>query len=444
MKRKRGLIIGALLIISLYMSTGQPVLAIGSLENKVDEHNPISIPATFPAETPASETCREQEIPDDGSWLQVCLLDPIAPDQGTVTEVNVKYILDHPDPSQLEVRLLRENSDISQTILENGKLVKGTELGEAVGLEVFNGTLAQGGWIFLVRDAVPGQAGWLRGLTVRPFYAPMGLLPEQLSGTPGRPTSFRFPPGIVEHTAPATDEVEQGFEEPNGLLELTSGWQLIKSEPFEISFPTAGWTLSDAYPDDGKEYWWDDDNSRAHTGYRAAWPAKGGTNGLNPPGDPYPPYAMSWMKYGPIDLSNAATAGASFWLWREIELNYDSIWFGISHDLNGTYSGWDWTGTADWEEMRFNLDGFYGDASVYVGWLFQSDYVFEYEGPWVDDAVIRKYVPGQVTPQGTFYYYDRNNNLARARFTKVYLYDDDPGGSDDWLATTNTDTNGYF
>jgi hypothetical protein len=228
------------------------------------------------------------------------------------------------------------------------------------------------------------------------------------------------------------------------LLELTGGWQDIKRELFESTFPTSGWTLSDVYPNDNKEYLWDDDNSRAHTGYRAAWPAKGGADGLDPPGDPYPPDAMSWMKYGPFDLSDAETADIIFSLWLETEANYDTVFFGVSHNANSGYIGWEWSGIAGWEDMQFGLEAYIGDASVWVGWLFQSDEYFQFEGPWVDDAVIRKYLSGQLTPQGTFYYYNRNNVQVRASYTKVYLYDADPGGTDDLLATTNTNANGFY
>jgi len=81
-----------------------------------------------------------------------------------------------------------------------------------------------------------------------------------------------------------------------------------------------------------------------------------------------------------------------------------------------------------------------------VGWLFESDSTIQYEGPWVDDILIRKYVPGQVTARGSFFYADRSNpsNPVPAKFTKVYLYDQDPGGSDDLLDTTVTDANGFF
>ncbi len=94
--------------------------------------------------------------------------------------------------------------------------------------------------------------------------------------------------------------------------------------------------------------------------------------------------------------------------------------------------------------MRFGLEGYLGDSSVWVGWLFESDSTVQYEGPWVDDILIRKYVAGEVTVQGSFSYADRNNNPVPARFTKVYLYDQDLGGSDDLLDTTVTDANGLF
>ncbi|MDD5466387.1 MAG: hypothetical protein PHS96_01135, partial [Anaerolineales bacterium] len=205
-----------------------------------------------------------------------------------------------------------------------------------------------------------------------------------------------------------------------------------------------GWEALDDYPDDGKEYKWDDDDYRPHTGAWAAWPANEGANRLDPATSDYPPYMSSWMIYGPIDLSDATTAEASFWLWQEIETNYDYLFFGVSHDHYGTYSGFLWDGIVDWQEQRISLDGYLGDSSVWVAWKFWSDGTVQYEGPWVDDVLIRKYVPGQVTAQGSFYYYDRNNNYVPARYTRVYLYDQDLGGTNDLLATTTIQSNGSF
>ena len=44
------------------------------------------------------------------------------------------------------------------------------------------------------------------------------------------------------------------------------------------------------------------------------------------------------MIYGPFDLSDARVAEVAFWLWRQIEVNYDHVFFGISPD-GGTFSG---------------------------------------------------------------------------------------------------------
>jgi hypothetical protein len=150
------------------------------------------------------------------------------------------------------------------------------------------------------------------------------------------------------------------------------------------------------------------------------------------------------MVYGPFDARDARAVEVRFWLWRQIEPTYDKVWFAFSND-GGTFYGWWWDGTAGWEEKRFDLTSYLaGDASVWVGWMFESDGSVQYEGPWVDDILIRKYVPGTVTVRGSFFYADRSNNPAPASFTKVYLYDQDPGGSDDLLDTTVTDANGFF
>jgi hypothetical protein len=225
---------------------------------------------------------------------------------------------------------------------------------------------------------------------------------------------------------------------------LSSGdWRVIKEETFEGVFPNAGWTLIDANSSDGKEYLWDDDDYRRHRGYWAAWPANGGVDGYDPATNPrYPPNMASWMIYGPFDLSDARAARVSFWLWRQIEVRFDRLFFGISPDCHIFY-GWQWDGTADWQEMQFGLDSYLGDSSVWVGWLFESDSTVQYEGPWVDDILI-EYMPGQVIVQGQLRYLDRQNNPASGSFVKVYLYEEDPWGQDDLLDTTVTDASGFY
>lgn len=141
--------------------------------------------------SPCSPSIPEQPIPDDGRWLQVCLLDPLAPEGTTVTHVHLKYLIEHPDPNQLEVRLRREDVGIEQIVWEGGKAVPAGEFGQASDLEVFRGTPSQGQWHLWVRDAVPGQNGWLKAASLTVEYAPVSPLPTLLSGTAGRAD---FPP----------------------------------------------------------------------------------------------------------------------------------------------------------------------------------------------------------------------------------------------------------
>jgi len=443
MKRLGGLTLGALLVAVLYFSVWRSVWAMGQRHGQADQHSPVVAPDALVAPSPCSTTFHEQEIPDDGSWLQVCLRDPLAPDQSTITEVHVKYLLDHPDPNQLEIRLARADTSISQTLWDRGNTVKGATLGETGVLDAFKGTPSQGEWHLLVRDVVLGQKGRLKAVTVRAYYAPVGPVPQMLSGTPGRPMSVRIPSGVIPSDTPDTDAKKSTA--PSGVApQQVNGWQDIKHETFEAEFPNAGWTRLDANPNDGKEYLWDDDDNRPHYGYWAAWPAKGGADGYDPTADPhYPPNAASWMIYGPFDLSDAKTAETVFWLWRQIEVSYDYVFFGMSSD-GSQFDGYRWDGTAGWEEKRYSLNSYLGDSSVWVAWLFVSDGSVQYEGPWVDDILIRKYVPGQTIARGSFFYADRNNNTLPARFTTVNLYDQDPGGNDDLLATITTDANGSF
>ena len=392
--------------------------------------------------TPCSSSVPEQPIPDDGSWLQICVLDPLASEGTTVTHVHLKYLIEHPDTNQLEVRLRREDVGIEQIVWQRGKAIPAGEYGQASNLEVFSGTPAQGQWFLWVRDAVRGQSGLLKTASIVLEYAPASPLPTLLSGIAGRLTSRRLSAGVIPSQTPDRDLKKSGSE---SVIPLSaSGWQEIKHETFEGAFPNTGWILIDGNPNDGKEYLWDDATYRRQAGSWAAWPANGGANGYDPATNPhYPPNMASWMIYGPFDLNDARVAEVVFWLWRQIEVTYDHVFFGVSPDGN-TFNGWLWDGTADWQEMRFGLEGYLGDSSVWVGWLFESDNTIQYEGPWVDDILIRKYVAGEVTVRASLSYADRNNNSVPASFTKVYLYDQDPGESDDLLDTTVTDANGFF
>ncbi len=68
-----------------------------------------------------------------------------------------------------------------------------------------------------------------------------------------------------------------------------------------------------------------------------------------------------------------------------------------------------------------------------------------FDGPWVDDILLRKYVAGDVTVNGTLSYFNRYDISVGAPYTAAYLWDKDIGaGNDDYYGTTYTGWNGFF
>lgn len=122
--------------------------------------------------SPCGPSTPEQPIPDDGRWLQICLLDPMAPEASTATTVHLKYWIEHSDPSQLEVYLSRDSNNPRQPLWEQGKLVAGTEFGKAANLTSFEGSPSQGPWYLWIRDVVPGEQGVFKDVSLVIDYRP--------------------------------------------------------------------------------------------------------------------------------------------------------------------------------------------------------------------------------------------------------------------------------
>lgn len=239
------------------------------------------------------------EIPDDGSWIQVCYSDPYAPPKGTVTEVHVKYVLDHPESSELEIQLTRSDTDAIQTLWNRGTAAKGTELGKARSVRTFKGFVAQSEWRLQIRDTVPSKKGYLKTFTIRPNYAPTGPLAIQKAGSPAKPGSLFFPQGtlnsktpdrnpnkLVSSTpTPKKSEITPPISSKSTAAPATrTSWQTIKNETLEGSFPNCGpifqgacWTRSGETTDPGgnpREYLWADHNWKPHSGSWAACPRR--------------------------------------------------------------------------------------------------------------------------------------------------------------------------
>jgi len=276
--------------------------------------------------------------------------------------------------------------------------------------------------------------------TLEPTYLmPSSPLPTPPSPLP-TPRDSSQPDALLEERVAATISSGVPPDQDQG------GWEYITSEGFEYPFPSTGWTVQDS-SNDGYERYWDDDNYRPHNDYWAAWPANGGADGIDPAlGDhDYPDNMDTRMIYGPFDLSDAVVLAIQFWLWREIEADYDYLTLEISHDGIAFQELARWNDdNKDWEQQQIYCYECGGDDSVWVAWRFYSDSSITRDGPWIDDIAIWKYVPGQVTAHGSFHYYDRDDNQVPARYTRVYLYDADSSGGDDLLGSTTTEADGSW
>lgn len=386
-------------------------------------------------------------IPDDGTWLQICVIDPSAPEGSTVTEMNLKVVVDHPNPSQLEIRLTRADSNLALAMSSDAIMKDG--VGKLTSIHEFDGLPSQGDWMVQIRDVVTGTVGSVKSISMAPYYAPVGIMAQPRSENDGKPTSERIAAGALQISSNAkndekkeTNENKVASDLPEMQLEAAGYSVPIMTQTFEGAFPPAtGWSIYDGNPNDGMEYYWDDDDYKPYGGSWAAWPANGGANGLDPAQSMYPSNMDTWMIYGPFDLSNAKSANVAFMLWRHIEVSYDHLFFGISGD-NVTYNGWSWDGSADWESKTYSLNSYIGDNSVWIGWHFTSDGTVQYEGPWIDDIMLN-FEPGDITVNGNFTYADRSSVMHGANAIKVQLWDSDSSGND-LLAETFADINGNY
>jgi hypothetical protein len=394
--------------------------------NAIQTVVPLTPPSTPPEPPGKPETMSidvnqspNLAIPDDGTWVTYSIPITGAPDSTAVMEAGGKFFISHPRPEDLIIEFITPDGKTTErvkAVVDDGKIVTGPSRGK------FRGQKANGNWVIRIRDAEPGESGSLVSFN----FSVNWLQPASGSSTPSIPSSKSQTP-----TAP----------------EVTLGtWQQIASEGFELAWPFGNWTVTDLSAD-GYDRYWDDDSYNHQLGAWAAWPANGGANLIDPAAGThdYPNNMNTRMVYGPFDLSDAVFADTDFYLWRETEPGYDFLAFEVSHDGVNFQELVRWSGSVrQWEFEDIYYNSYIGDNSVWIAWHFYSDESVTYDGPWVDSIRVWKFVPGQISAQGAFTYFDRNNISRPARFMKVYLYDDDTSSPDDLIAITNTDTNGYF
>ncbi len=211
----------------------------------------------------------------------------------------------------------------------------------------------------------------------------------------------------VEVTAESVSPIEPIDYPYSSFLPLTarayasappSGWRTLLREDFEGVFPGA-WSVADGSAGSG-EHHWASRTCRPQAGGRSGWAVGGGFGGAALPcGSDYPPEVEGWMMAGPFDLSDATAAEVTFQRWLNSESEDRLLWLASADGVN--FQGWQDSGAVgDWQETVFDLTNvpglgdLTGDPDVWIAFVYSSDAAgSKPEGAYVDDILMRKYLP---------------------------------------------------
>ena len=157
---------------------------------------------------------------------------------------------------------------------------------------------------------------------------------------------------------------------------------IVLSEGFEGSWPSAGWTIFDNSTS-GREYLWARRACQPQAGSYSAMAAGGGTLGSSRTcGSSYPDNINTWAIYGPLDFSNATSASATYWLRGRSEAAtdangrpFDALLVGSNTALYGLYHGWlSWGDhSSAYTQKTLDLSDQLGQPQVWLGLAFFSD-----------------------------------------------------------------------
>ncbi|MCS7289912.1 MAG: hypothetical protein NZ699_12345, partial [Roseiflexus sp.] len=185
----------------------------------------------------------------------------------------------------------------------------------------------------------------------------------------------------------------------------SSGWITLVSADFEGHFP-GNWRVSDEGPGWG-EYPWSRRNCLAVSGARSGGAVGGADGSRLPCGSHYPSNAESWKVYGPFSLADAAAADLRLKLWLNSEMDVDGLCMMASVDGRNFAGSWTTGVTGGWVDETLDLTNVYqlgnltGRSQAWIAVVFSSDAAITRPlGAYVDDIVLRKYVPsaGSVLP----------------------------------------------
>lgn len=239
-----------------------------------------------------------------------------------------------------------------------------------------------------------------------PFASPLDLAARPAS-RPMQPVQIHFDSASIPFLS----------VRPAVLTNNGTGWQRIEWQDFEGTLTDPPWRSTDFSSTDGGEYLWGQRDCKALSGGHSLWAGGGGLDGGSLAcGETYADNLLTWLRYGPIDLSQVTDAELQFSLWADVEGNeqgpilIDKISWLASIDGSTTYYGYSSTGqTGDWIPERLNLSSvpglgdITGEPEVYLGWVFDTDgsNPINYEGAFADDAALWVYTDPLPTPPPT-------------------------------------------
>lgn len=209
---------------------------------------------------------------------------------------------------------------------------------------------------------------------------------------------YGAPPALVTLTYP--------YSALNVYLPLAmrpgTPWNTVVAENFEGGFP-AGWQLDSAWYYGGTYYnvtsqvAWGKRTCHAFSGSYGGWAVGGGSIGSTKPCSAgYPDDTLTFMTYGPINLSQVKDGLLSMKFWLDSEYSYDHLGMGVSIDNNmfygdffsGNSNGWQ-VDTLDLKNVP-TLGNVTGRSQVWIGMWFDTDYAnLNYEeGAFIDDILL--------------------------------------------------------
>ncbi len=180
---------------------------------------------------------------------------------------------------------------------------------------------------------------------------------------------------------------------------LLPHWVNIMTEDFESSFPRYAWSRRDVgHTGNPTGHLWGKDDYNPHSGKYSAWCCRDGVNGLDPEFDDYANNVLTFMIWGPCDLSvgNVTDAELHFYYW--CRTMYEADMFSRLASIDGTnFSGYAAYGDGGdvWRFENFDLTNVpdignvCGHPQVWIAFAFESDGTQTHKGAFVDDVILR-------------------------------------------------------